>query len=160
MFKRSCFGQSQTSSTYFTLSVAFPNHSYYLEISIVSCQWCGNHYGPPLTDHFLSTSAHYPGRWFTNSFSVPWSLHASMASSSCSTTCSHHWPLIKWFFKCLTSTHLWKLVDCFVVPWGPLSLLVVSLMHVNGLHYWLIIRWFLPCLTSVYIFTWLDSYSV
>ena len=45
--------------------------------------------------HFLSTSAHYPGSWSRDSFPVPWSLHASMAGSSCSTWGFHHWPPIK-----------------------------------------------------------------
>ena len=34
---------------------------------------------------FSSTPAHYPRKWLRDSFQVPWSLHASMADSSCST---------------------------------------------------------------------------
>ena len=55
--------------------------------------------------HFLSISAHYPGSWSRDSLSVPWSLHASMASSSHSTTGPHHWPSIEWFYGCLTLDH-------------------------------------------------------
>ena len=44
--------------------------------------------------HFLSTSAHYPGSWPRDSLPVPWSLHATMASSSHSMTGPHHWPSI------------------------------------------------------------------
>ena len=81
-----------------------------------------------------------------------------MASSSCLTTGSHHWPSIEWFCKCSTSTHSFTLVDCVVVPWGPSSLLVVSLMPINDFHYWLVIRWFLPCLKPAFLFAWLDLY--
>lgn len=84
----------------------------------------------------------YPRKWSRNSLSVPWSLHVSMANSSCSTIGLHHWPSIEWFCECSTSAHLFTLVDCVGVPWGPLSLLVVSLIPVNGLHHWLVIRWF------------------
>ncbi len=56
-------------------------------------------------DHFLSTSAHYPGRWPRDSLQVPWSLHASMAGSSCSMRGFHHWPPIGWFYGCSTPAH-------------------------------------------------------
>ena len=124
----------------------------------VSCHWCGNHHGPPLTNHFLLTSAHYPRRWLRNFFLAPWSLHASMASSLCSKTCLHHWPLIEFFWECSTSTHVFTLLDCVVVPWGASSLFVVSLVPINNFHHWPIIRWFLPCSTSTHLFTWLDLY--
>ena len=109
-------------------------------------------------NHFLSTSTYYLEKWFRNFFSVPWSLHASMESSSCSMTCSRHWPSIEWFCKCSTSAHSFSLVDCVVVPWGPLSLWVVSLVLVNDFHHWPVIRCFLPCSTPTNLFAWLDSY--
>ena len=37
--------------------------------------------------------------------SVPWSLHASMAGSSCLTRGFHHWPSIEWFYGCSTPAH-------------------------------------------------------
>jgi len=55
--------------------------------------------------HFLSTSAHYPRSWSRDSLQVPWSLHASMVGSSCSTRGFHHWPLIEWFCGCSTPAH-------------------------------------------------------
>ena len=55
--------------------------------------------------HFLSTSAHYLGSWSRDSLPVPWSLHASMAGSSCSTQGFHHWPPIEWFYGCSTPAH-------------------------------------------------------
>lgn len=85
--------------------------------SFVSCQWCGKHYDPRSMDHFLSTSAHYAGRWSWNSLSTPWRLHASMGGSSHLMIGSHHFPLIGLFYECLTSNSLFTLVDCVVVPW-------------------------------------------
>ena len=54
---------------------------------------------------FLSTLAHYLGSWFRDSLLVPWSLHASMVGSSHLTRGFHHWPLIEWFYGCLTPNH-------------------------------------------------------
>lgn len=53
----------------------------------------------------LSTSAHYPRSWSRDSLPVPWSLHASMAGSSCSTWGFHHWLPTEWFYGCSTSDH-------------------------------------------------------
>lgn len=84
----------------------------YSTISFVFCRWYGIHYRPPSTDHFLSTSTHYLGRWSRNSLLVPYSLHVSMTSSLHSTIGLHHWPSIEWFFRCLNSASLFTLVDC------------------------------------------------
>ena len=35
---------------------------------LISCRWWGKHYGPPMTDRLLSTSAHYLGDWSRDPF--------------------------------------------------------------------------------------------
>lgn len=45
--------------------------SLYSTTSFVSCRWWGIPYVPPLTNHFLSTSAHYIGRRSRTSLPVP-----------------------------------------------------------------------------------------
>lgn len=110
MLKRSPICKIQTSSTYVTLSTTIVNHSYHFEISYVWCQWCGKHYGPPPSDHFLSTSSNYLRILSRTSLLVSWSLYASMEISSCLMMCLHHWPSIEWFGKCstyLTYSELW-----------------------------------------------------
>ena len=62
--------------------------------------------------HFLVTSTHYPGRWSRDSLFVPWSLHASMAGSSHPMQGFHHWPSIRWFYRCSTLAHCSHSVDC------------------------------------------------
>ena len=65
-----------------TTSSAISHKSFYL--CLVSMMW--ETLWPTFDQgHFLSTSAHYPGSWSRDSLLVPWSLHASMAGSSCST---------------------------------------------------------------------------
>jgi len=56
--------------------------------------------------HFMSTPIHYPRSWNRDSLLVPWSLHASMVGSSCSTRGFHYWPPIEWFYGCSMPAHL------------------------------------------------------
>ena len=80
------------------------SHHKLLYLCLVSMMWESSW---PTFDqgHFSSTSAHYPRKWLRDSFQVPWSLHASMAGSSCSTQGLHHWPSIERFHGCSTPTH-------------------------------------------------------
>ena len=88
--------------------------------------------------HFLSTSAHYLGRWSRDSFMVPWSLHASMAGFSHSTWGFHHWPPIEWFYGCSMPARLFTCRRLY-------------LYYLEGhCHYW----WFLLRLLIAFIIGW------
>lgn len=158
MFKRIFVNKFKHLIPRFTFYAIILNHSHQIYRSFVSCWWCRKNYGPPSTDHFLSTPTHYPGKWSRKFLSVSWSLHASMASYWHSMIGSHHWPLNEWFCECLISNSMFTLMESVVAPWEPLPLLVVSLIPINSLHHSQVIRWFLPFLTSTHWFTWLDSY--
>ena len=71
----------------------------------VSHRWCGKHYGPPSIKITSCRLQLIIQEWPRDSLQVHWSLHASMAGSSCSTRGFHHWPPIEWFCGCSTSTH-------------------------------------------------------
>jgi len=79
---------------------------------LISCHWWGIHQGLHVTSLVPSTSAHYPGLRLRN-LSVPWSLHASMASFSLSTVDLHYWSLIerfRWLFDINSFIHSWRIV--------------------------------------------------
>ena len=110
-------------------------------ISSFPCHWCGNHYGPPVTDHFLSTSTHYPRSWSRNTplstlklaclngkFLTPGDRFSSLAFDR-EIPCGVRRQVIY--------SHP---VDCTVVPWGSSSLSVIPLVLVNGFHYWPVIK--------------------
>ena len=85
-------------------------HKYIMFLYLVSIMW--ETLWPTFDrGHFLLTLAPYLGSWSRDSLLVPWSLHASMAGSSHSTTSPHHWPLIEWFYGCLMPDHCSHYVD-------------------------------------------------
>ena len=110
-------------------------------------------------DESLSIDISTLSRKLTYESSVPWSLHASMAGFSPSTSVFIIDLRSKDSMKCSTPTHSFTSHGLCWVLWEPLTLLVVSLMLVNSLHHWLVIKWFLPCSTSTHLFTWLESYQ-
>jgi len=90
---------------------------------------------PPMTDHFLSTLAHYPRSWFRNN---PFNtlklacLNGNFLTSSDRFTSMAFDQKILHGVRCQVpySHH----VNCTVVPWGSSSLLVIPLVPVNNLH--------------------------
>ena len=92
------------------------------------------HHFPPSARHFLSTLAHYLGRWLRNSLSVPYSWHALMVNYSHPTTSIYYWLSNGWFHECLTSTSL---------SHSQIALLYFE----NHCHYW----WFLSYLLTIHI---------
>jgi hypothetical protein len=79
-----------------------------------------------------STSAHYPGLRLRN-HSVPWSLHASMASflafDSGFTSLTPDRKILSIVRHQLIYS---QSIDCTAVPWESLTLMVISLALVNG----------------------------
>lgn len=98
--------QEKLTSAKITTSLCYLARSWFITYSLclVSMMW--ETLWPTFDQgHFLSTPTHYLGSWSRDSLLVPWSLHASMASSSCSMRGFHYWPPIGRFCGCSTSDH-------------------------------------------------------
>ena len=157
MFKRSPF--CQTSFAYLTSSVIIPNHSYHIQIYVVSCRWCGNHHGSPSKNHFLSTSAHYPGRWFRNFFQylgafmpqwqvlrVWWLIHiiGLQSNDSASVWLQHihsHLYIVLLYLE--VHRHYWWSLSCLLMVSSLTGNQVVSIMFdtKTSIHIAIFVHW-------------------
>ena len=112
-----------------------------------------------MTDHFFSTSAHYPGsRSRNNPFStlklacLNWKF---LTSNDRFTSMAFDRKILHGVrHQVLYSHH----VNCTTVPWGPLSLSVIPLALVNGLPHWPVIKRCLSMFDFKTFLTWIDLY--
>ena len=82
----------------------------------------------------LLTSAHYPESRLRN-YSVPWNLHASMASFLAFDNEFTSLALDRKIPSIVRHQLIYsRSLDCTVVPWESLTSMVISLTLINGLH--------------------------
>ena len=94
-----------------------------------------------MTDHFLSTSTHYPR---SRSRNTPFSTLKLACLNGKFLTSDERFTSMAFDRKILHGVRCQVLyshhVDCTTVPWGSSSLPVIPLAPVNSLHHWLVIR--------------------
>ena len=99
---------------------------------LISCHWWGIHQGPPVMSLVPSTSAHYPASRLRN-YSVPWGLHASMASFLAFDNGFTSLALDRKIMSVVRHQLIYsQSMDCTIVPWESLTSMVISLTLVNG----------------------------
>ena len=112
-----------------------------------------------MTDHFLSTSAHYPR---SRSRNTPFSTLKFACLNGKFLTFGDRFTSLAFDQKILRGVRHQVIyshhVDCIAVPWGSSSLSVIPLALVNSLHYWLVIKRCLSMFDSSSLFTWIDLY--
>ena len=112
-----------------------------------------------MTDHFLSTSAHYPRSWSRNN---PFSTLKLACLNGKFLTSGDGFTSMAFDRKILRGVRRQVLyshhVNCTAVPWGSLSLSVIPLALVNSLHHWLVIKRCLSMFDFRTFLTWIDLY--